>query len=207
MDQLERARRVERRRRLRLARNAAVGVALALAAVSIWLGRELPTGAPTADPSLPAASTAANATLELKEWRVELARLDACRNRLLSGRDGRALDGCYAPDSPAAAADRAALAELVTREVEFTRLPLRILNVEVMDKRWSAAGEFVRLLVEDELDANQVRVDGESISLPSRPRAEWEVTLWRQDRESQWQWYEVRPELPRKPGPASDAAS
>ena len=202
MDQRERARRLERRRRLRLARNALLGAVLGLAAANVWLGHSDWT------PPTPAVSSSATASAAevVGSWRAELGRLDACRNRLLSGRDGSALE-CYAPDSPAEAADRRALDELIQREVEFARLPLEIISADVIDKRWSDSGEFVRLFVRDELDSNQVRVDGQQVSLPSRPPAEWEVTLWREGPERQWRWYEVRPAQQRTPARAWGAAN
>lgn len=179
-------------------RKAAAGALLLLAAVSVWRGAEPQPPRPRVSHSVPQQASG--------EWYSVLSRLDSCRNRLLSGRDSRALADCYASGSPAESADRSALAQLIARQVEFGRLPLSVLAIAFVDRRWSSAGEFVRLRVRDRLGDNQVSVAGKERRLPSRPPTEWEVTLWRGEAAAEWRWYEVRRARPRTPAPASGAA-
>ena len=189
--------RIRRRRRLAVARNAILSAVLVAAAWAVW---------PQQGQAPPPGARATRVTPAADPWQPVISRLDECRLRLLAGRDRLAVEDCYAPDSPARTADTAALEALLSRGVEFSALPIEVVSVALIDRRWSDGGEFVRLAVVDRLAENSVRVDGRGVTLPGRGESRWEVTLWRAAATGAWTWYEVSAAQRRTPAPASAAA-
>lgn len=103
-----------------------------------------------------------------------MAALDAARGRAFEDVDPVLLDGVYLPGSPAGAADRRTLGQLVAAGEHARGLHPQLTSVYVD----SQAPDRVVLRVSDTLPGyDVVAADGTSVHQPGRGERSWIVTL------------------------------
>jgi len=129
--------------------------------------------APEEPVELPVAADAA--TVTDAEWRGVLERLDGVRAEAFALADPERLDEVYAPDSPALAADRAAVDELVAAGLTVEGARHEVRDVTLLE----SAPQRARLRVVDVLAAHSVlAVDGAVVEeRPARAPAAVEMEL------------------------------
>lgn len=187
VDRSERLRLLQRQRRLRQARQLLIVACVAAAIVQVSRGNQSP------ETKLPAAVPTATAQREAADdWRTVLHSLDECRQELFRSRLRNLLSRCDAPGSAAWRSDDRALQRAIAQDVLIESLPLRLIAVEPLARRWSDANEYVQLLVRDRLDANAITVAAQQLQLPARAEAEWLVTLRRSRPAGDWRYFEIK---------------
>ena len=159
---------------LLIAAGAAAALVAAAGVGSAW-GRGGPA---TAAPLPPVASTPTAGTGTVTtDWRAELDRLDAARATAFSAVNPALLDAADAPDSPAMAADRAALAGLQAKGLTAEGVRHRLL--EVRSVRQSATSALLRV-VDERTEVTTFDATGRIVgTLPLRPRAAYDIELVR----------------------------
>lgn len=107
-------------------------------------------------------------------WAARLVELDRLRDQAFTDDDPKLLQRVYLPTSPALAADRATLGQLVAAGEHADGLAIRVLSVSVVSEN----AELAELSVRDVLPGYRlVRADGTIQQVAGRGERSWLVTL------------------------------
>lgn len=158
--------------------DAASSPASAAAGASAPVSAPAPSGASASGPvavaglgGSPPASDLGDGT----DWGRVMAALDAARDQAFETTDLALLDGVYLPGSPAGAADRRTLGQLVAAGEHASGLRPQLTSVGV----YSRSPDRVVLRVSDTLPGyDVVAADGTSVHQPGRGERSWIVTLF-----------------------------
>jgi len=142
-----------------------------------------PSGVAPSFANSPAATTSSAAVAGNQQWARVLAALDDARDRALTDVDPDELGSVYVASSPALAADRETMRELVVAGEHARGLDLRLTSVTVRSQSPTA----VVLDVRDVLPAyDLVRADGSADHQAGRGERSWLVTLRAQQAGAPW---------------------
>lgn len=151
------------------------------------LERSAEPGPPAAAARDDAATPAAQASSAPATWTGVLRALDAARSRAFGTADAAALEGVYAPNSPALRRDRRLLARMVAAGARVRGLRLEIQSVQLSSVE---AGRAVLTVLDVMPPYEVVTQDGRRVARHGgRPRSRWQVTLVRGD--AGWRVYDV----------------